>query len=76
GSAEGNLVNYLRNNTQFNTMQYDLTHWRHIHKLRPEIPNIDIDTEGSKRQKILKALRERFGDKRVLQIATFGTEGS
>ncbi|MBD5074371.1 hypothetical protein GUF45_22660, partial [Xanthomonas citri pv. citri] len=55
---------------------YDLPHWRHIHKSRPDLPDIDIDTEGSKRQKILKALRERFGDKRVLQIATFGTEGS
>lgn len=76
GSAAGYLVNYLLDNTQINPMQYDLPHWRHIHKSRPDLPDIDIDTEGSKRQKILKALRERFGDKRVLQIATFGTEGS
>ncbi|WP_324658694.1 DNA polymerase III subunit alpha [Bacillus velezensis] len=76
GSAAGYLVNYLLDNTQFNPMQYDLPHWRHIHKSRPDLPDIDIDTEGSKRQKILKALRKRFGDKRVLQIATFGTEGS
>ncbi len=39
-------------------------------------PDIDIDTEGAKRQQILKALRNKFGTHRVLQIATFGTEGS
>ncbi|ARC67927.1 DNA polymerase III subunit alpha [Bacillus licheniformis] len=50
---------------------------RNISKERVgKLPDIDIDTEGSKREKILKALRERFGEKRVLQIATFGTEGS
>ncbi|TWM21476.1 DNA polymerase III subunit alpha [Bacillus licheniformis] len=76
GSAAGFLINYLLDNTQINPMQYDLPHWRHIHKSRPDLPDIDIDTEGSKREKILKALRERFGEKRVLQIATFGTEGS
>lgn len=37
---------------------------------------IDIDTEGAKRQQILKALQNKFGSHRVLQIATFGTEGS
>ncbi|MED2945514.1 hypothetical protein P4284_23520 [Bacillus swezeyi] len=50
---------------------------RNISKERVgKLPDIDIDTEGTKREKILKALRERFGEKRVLQIATFGTEGS
>lgn len=50
---------------------------RNISKERVgKLPDIDIDTEGSKREKILKALRDRFGEKRVLQIATFGTEGS
>lgn len=39
-------------------------------------PDVDIDTEGAKRQQILKALKRKFGNDRVLQIATFGTEGS
>lgn len=39
-------------------------------------PDVDIDTEGAKRQQILKALKRKFGSDKVLQIATFGTEGS
>ncbi|MED0780874.1 DNA polymerase III subunit alpha [Bacillus siamensis] len=76
GSAAGFLVNYLLDITQINPMQYNLPHWRHIHKSRPDLPDIDIDTEGSKRPRILKALRDKFGEKRVLQICTFGTEKS
>jgi DNA polymerase III subunit alpha len=76
GSAAGFLINYLLDITQVNPMEYNLPHWRHLHKSRPDFPDIDIDTEGSKRQQILYALKKRFGDRRVLNIATFGTEGS
>lgn len=76
GSAAGYLVNYLIDITQINPMDYNLPHWRHIHKSRPDFPDVDIDTEGAKRQQILTALKNRFGEGRVLQIATFGTEGS
>lgn len=37
---------------------------------------IDIDTEGNKRPQIIQALRNHFGDSRVLQVCTFGTEKS
>lgn len=76
GSAAGFLIDYLLDITQINPMEYNLPHWRHIHKSRPDLPDIDIDTEGAKREQILKALRNKFGTHRVLQIATFGTEGS
>lgn len=76
GSAAGYLINYLLDITQVNPMEYSLPHWRHLHKSRPDLPDIDIDTEGAKRNQILKALRNRFGEHKVLQIATFGTEGS
>jgi DNA polymerase III subunit alpha len=76
GSAAGYLVNYLLDITQINPMTYNLPHWRHLHKSRPDMPDIDIDTEGGKREQILRALKNKFGEHRVLQIATFGTEGS
>lgn len=76
GSAAGFLITYLLDITQINPMQYNLPHWRHIHKSRPDFPDIDIDTEGSKRNRIIQALKNHFGEHRVLQIATFGTEGS
>lgn len=78
GSAAGFLINYLLGITQINPLEYgiEMPHWRHLHKSRPELPDIDIDTEGSKRQQILQALRRHFGEDKVLQVCTFGTEGS
>lgn len=76
GSAAGFLINYLLDITQINPMEYELPHWRHLHKSRVSLPDIDIDTEGSKREQILKALQNKFGEDRILQIATFGTEKS
>ncbi|PHA03043.1 DNA-dependent DNA polymerase [Bacillus pseudomycoides] len=76
GSAAGFLIDYLLDITQINPLPYKLPHWRHIHKSRPDLPDVDIDTEGAKREQILRALKNKFGEHRVLQIATFGTEGS
>lgn len=78
GSAAGFLVNYLLGITQINPLEYgiEMPHWRHLHQSRPELPDVDLDTEGSKRQQILQALRRHFGEDRVLQVCTFGTEGS
>jgi DNA polymerase III subunit alpha len=78
GSAAGFLINYLLGITQINPLEYDIEmpHWRHLHRSRPELPDIDIDTEGAKRQQILQALKRHFGEDRVLQVCTFGTEGS
>jgi DNA polymerase-3 subunit alpha len=78
GSAAGYLINYLLGITQVNPLEYEieLPHWRHIHKSRPDIPDIDVDTEASKRQQIIQALRQYFGEDRLLQVCTFGTEGS
>lgn len=36
--------------------------------------DVDIDSQGSKREQILAALKNFFGHDRVLNIATFGTE--
>src|SRR5690606_2548191 len=59
GSAAGFLINFLLGITQINPLVYgvELPHWRHLHRSRPDIADIDIDTEGSKRPQILQALR-------------------
>ncbi|MGD7046965.1 DNA polymerase III subunit alpha [Rossellomorea marisflavi] len=78
GSAAGFLINYLLGITQVNPLEYgiELPHWRHLHRSRPDIPDIDVDSEGSKRPQIIKALINHFGSNRVLQVCTFGTEKS
>lgn len=76
GSAAGYLVNFLTGITQVNPLDYDLPHFRHLTAERPELPDVDLDSEQNKRTQILKALKEVFGENQVLNIATFGTEGS
>ncbi|MEJ7218416.1 hypothetical protein WL224_02340 [Staphylococcus gallinarum] len=38
--------------------------------------DIDIDCEGSKRQRIISALKKYYGEDRVLNVCTYGTEGA
>ena len=38
--------------------------------------DIDIDIAPSKRPAIFKAIREKIGEINILQVATFGTEGT
>src|SRR5574344_335766 len=40
------------------------------------MPDIDIDIAPSKRPAIFKAIREKIGEINILQVATFGTEGT
>lgn len=78
GSAAGYLICFLLGITQINPLEYgiEMPHWRHLTSERPEFPDIDIDTEAAKRNQIFRQLKKYFGDDRVLQVCTFGTEAS
>lgn len=80
GSASGFLLNYLLGITQINPLEYgiEMPHWRHLHRSRGDISalDIDLDVEPEKRQLIIKRMREKFSDRRVLEVCTYGTEGS
>ncbi len=76
GSVTGFLICYLLEITQMNPLTWNLPHWRHLTSTRPEMPDVDIDTAANRRKQILKALQNYFGEDRVLNICTFGTEGS
>lgn len=75
GSAMGFVSNWLLDITQVDPVPYvGNMSWRHLSDSRPELPDCDIDSQGSKREQILAALKNFFGHDRVLNIATFGTE--
>lgn len=76
GSVTGFLMAYLIDITQLNPIDWNLPHWRHLTRTRPELPDIDIDSQASRRKTIIEALKIRFGERKVLNIVTFGTEGS
>lgn len=76
GSAGAFMICYLLGITQINPIDNNLPHWRHISKERPELPDIDIDSEKGQRQNILEAVKLKYGYKKVLNISTFKTEGT
>lgn len=76
GSAGAFYICYLLGITQINPIEYELPDWRHISATRPELPDIDIDTEKGQRANILELVKEKFGEKKVLNICTFKTEGT
>lgn len=76
GSATGFLSNYLLGITQLDPIRWDLPYWRFLNKERAELPDIDIDLAPSKRPSIFRAIREERGELGLVQVATFGTEGT
>ena len=76
GSATGFLSNYLLGITQLDPIRWGLHYWRFLNKERAELPDIDIDLAPSKRPAIFEAIRKERGKFGLVQVATFGTEGT
>ena len=76
GSATGFLSNYLLGITQLDPIRWNLPYWRFLNKERAELPDIDIDLAPSKRPAIFEAIRKERGEFGLIQVATFGTEGT
>lgn len=76
GSASCFYLNYLLDIVQINPLKYNLPHWRFLSKERIELPDIDLDAEGSKRAEIIALTKEAYGEENVLNMGTFTTEGS
>lgn len=76
GSSTGFLSNYLLGITQLDPIRWGLPYWRFLNKERAELPDIDIDLAPSRRPAIFKAIRKERGELGLVQVATFGTEGT
>ena len=76
GSATGFLSNYLLGITQLDPIRWGLPYWRFLNLERAELPDIDIDLSPSRRPVIFEKIREERGEFGLIQVATFGTEGT
>lgn len=76
GSATGFLSNYLLGITQLDPIRWNLPYWRFLNRERAELPDIDIDLAPSKRPVIFETIRKERGPLGLVQVATFGTEGT
>ena len=73
GSAAGSAVAYSLRITEIDPIKYDLLFERFLNPDRISMPDIDIDFDDDGRAKILKWVVDKYGEKRVAHIITFGT---
>jgi DNA polymerase-3 subunit alpha len=72
GSAAGSIVAYVLGITDIDPLQYGLLFERFLNPDRVSPPDIDIDFCEARRGEVLEYVRQKYGERRVAQIITFG----
>src|SRR5206468_1257073 len=72
GSAAGSIVAYVLGITDMDPLKYGLIFERFLNPDRVSPPDSDIDFCESRRGEVLEYVRQKYGERRVAQIITFG----
>jgi DNA polymerase III subunit alpha len=72
GSAAGSMVAYVLGITDIDPLQYGLIFERFLNPERVSPPDIDVDFCETRRGEVLEYMRQKYGERRVAQIITFG----
>ena len=72
GSAAGSLVSYALGITTIDPIKHNLLFERFLNPERISLPDIDIDFCIERRGEVIDYIREKYGEKSVTQIITFG----
>jgi len=73
GSAAGSLVSYCLGITDVDPIKYNLFFERFLNPERITMPDIDIDFPDIYRDQVINYVKEKYGQKNVSGIVTFGT---
>ncbi len=73
GSAAGSAVAYCLAITNIDPIKYDLLFERFLNPERVSMPDIDIDFDDEGRSKVIDYVINKYGQKQVAQIITYGT---
>jgi DNA polymerase-3 subunit alpha len=73
GSAAGSIVSYCMGITQLDPQEYTLLFERFLNPDRNEMPDMDIDFCGNRRDEIIDYVRQKYGEQHVSQIMAFNT---
>jgi len=72
GSAAGSLVAYALKITNVDPLKYGLLFERFLNPERVSMPDIDIDFADDKRGKVIEYVKDKYGEKSVAMISTYG----
>ncbi len=73
GSAAGSIVCYLLGITDICPLRYGLIFERFLNVERVSMPDIDVDFDDRRRDRVVAYVQRKYGKERVAQIITFGT---
>lgn len=76
GSGVGFILLYILGITQINPLREKTAtyRWRFLNPERVSVLDVDIDIEGGRRQNVLNEFRRVYGNDRVANVLTLGTE--
>ena len=76
GSGVGFIILYILGITQINPLREKTAtyRWRFLNPNRVSVLDVDIDIEGGRRIQVLKEFRKVYGEDRVANVLTLGTE--
>ena len=76
GSAAGSLVAYALGITDLCPIRFGLIFERFLNPERVSPPDVDIDFCQTRRAEVIEYVRQRYGERSVSHIITFGTLGA
>ena len=72
GSAAGSIVSYILGITDLCPIRFGLVFERFLNPERISPPDIDIDFCQTRRPEVIQHVREKYGERKVSHIITFG----
>ncbi len=76
GSVAGSLVAFALRITEVDPFKHQLIFERFLNPERVSMPDIDIDFDDLRRGEVIQYVKDKYGEKNVTQIITFGTMGA
>ena len=76
GSVAGSLVAFALRITEVDPFKHQLIFERFLNPERVTMPDIDIDFDDLRRGEVIQYVKDKYGEKNVTQIITFGTMGA
>ena len=76
GSAAGSMVAYAMGITDIDPLKFKLLFERFLNPERVSPPDIDVDFCQNRRPEVIEYVRQKYGERSVSQIITFGTLGA
>jgi DNA polymerase-3 subunit alpha len=76
GSAAGSMVAFVMGITDIDPIKFKLLFERFLNPERVSPPDIDVDFCQNRRPEVIDYVRNKYGERAVAQIVTFGTLGA